>query len=93
MFKQKRFILKVLLYTIGLTSIFGLDKAWGMSWLGEKKIEAPLLRVSFCSSGDMLGSMHGMSVTAVNKDYALITTSCFCSTESVIYQIYKKTFH
>ena len=73
MFKQKRFILKVLLYTIGLTSIFGLDKAWGMSWLGEKKIEAPLLRVSFCSSGDMLGSMHGMSVTAVNKDYALIT--------------------
>ena len=44
MFKQKRFILKVLLYTIGLTSIFGLDKAWGMSWLGEKKIEAPLDR-------------------------------------------------
>ena len=41
--------------------------------MGEKKIEAPLLRVSFCSSGDMLGSMHGMSVTAVNKDYALIT--------------------
>ena len=73
MFKQKRFILKVLLCTIGLTSIFVLDKAWGISWLGEKKIEAPLLRVSFCSSGDMLGSMHGMSVTAVHKDYALIT--------------------
>jgi len=73
MFKQQRFILRVLLCAVGLTSIFGLDKAWAMSWLGGEKIDAPLVKVSFCSGGDMLGSSHGLFVTAVDKEYALIT--------------------
>ena len=73
MFKQQRFILRVLLCAVGLTSIFGLDKAWAMSWLGREKIDAPLVKVSFCSGGDMLGSSHGLFVTAVDKEYALIT--------------------
>lgn len=72
MFKQQRFILRVLLCAVGLTSIFGLDKAWAMSWLGGEKIDAPLVKVSFCSGGDMLGSSHGLFVTAVNKEYALL---------------------
>ena len=73
MFKQQRFILRVLLCAVGLTSIFGLDKAWAMSWLGREKIDAPLVKVSFCSGGDMLGSSNGLFVTAVDKEYALIT--------------------
>ncbi|MDY2636730.1 MAG: hypothetical protein SOV56_02190 [Phascolarctobacterium sp.] len=72
MFKQQRFILRVLLCAVGLTSIFGLDKAWAMSWLGGEKIDAPLVKVSFCSGGDMLGSSHGLFVTAVDKEYALL---------------------
>ena len=72
MFKQQRFILRVLLCAVGLTSIFGLDKAWAMSWLGGEKIDAPLVKVSFCSGGDMLGSSHGLFVTAVDKVYALL---------------------
>ena len=72
MFKQQRFILRVLLCADGLTSIFGLDKAWAMSWLGREKIDAPLVKVSFCSGGDMLGSSHGLFVTAVDKEYALL---------------------
>ena len=72
MFKQQRFILRVLLCAVGLTSIFWLDKAWAMSWLGGEKIEAPLVKVSFCSGGDMLGSSHGLFVTAVDKEYALL---------------------
>ena len=72
MFKQQRFILRVLLCAVGLTSIFGLDKAWAMSWLGREKIDAPLVNVSFCSGGDMLGSSHGLFVTAVDKEYALL---------------------
>ena len=72
MFKQQRFILRVLLCAVGLTSIFGLDKAWAMSWLGREKIDAPLVKVSFCSGGDMLGSSHGLFVTAVDKEYALL---------------------
>ena len=72
MFKQQRFILRVLLCAVGLTSIFGLDKTWAMSWLGREKIDAPLVKVSFCSGGDMLGSSHGLFVTAVDKEYALL---------------------
>ena len=72
MFKQQRFILRVLLCAVGLTSIFGLDKAWAMGGLGREKIDAPLVKVSFCSGGDMLGSSHGLFVTAVDKEYALL---------------------
>jgi len=73
MFRQKRFIIGVLLGAVGMTSIFGFGKAWAMNWFGSKKIAAPLLAVSFSSGGDMLGSSHSLSVTAVDDGYALIT--------------------
>lgn len=69
---KSKFFVTTLLYTLGITGIFGFNTAFGMSLFGREEVKEPLNEFEYHCGGGMLGGHKSLMVKRLENGLAII---------------------